>query len=99
MNLLSLEFYTIFSLITAFFVYLIQSAPLFDAPRNRVKTFLAKGLVKSKYIWLWKFPNHWLHCPFCLSFWMTIPVAIYLSNIWLPMIIPVMVNIINRLGF
>lgn len=99
MNFISFEFYIILSTITAFWVYLIQSAELFAAPRNKVKTFLAKRMAGSKKIWLWKFPNHWLHCPFCLSFWMAIPMAIFMTDIWLPMIIPVMVNIINKLGF
>lgn len=94
-----IEFYIITSVIMAFFVYLIQSAPLFDGIRGKVKSFLARRMARSKYLWFWKFPNHWLHCPFCLSFWISIPVAVYFSNLWLPMIIPVMVNIVNKFAF
>ena len=96
---MNIEFYVIISIIMSFWVYLIQSAELFDGVRISVKCFLAKRMARSKCLWIWKFPNHWLHCPFCLSFWLSIPVAVYFSNLWLPMIIPVMVNIVNKLAF
>ena len=99
MTLLSIYFYIKISLIFSFWVYIIQSASLFNEQRNKVKFFIAKSMAKSKRLWFLQSLNYWLLCPFCLSFWLSIPVALFFVNVWTPMIIPIMVNIINKLAF
>lgn len=92
-----LESIIVYSLICSFFIFLIQSAELFDKPRAIIVEYLnIKKASGNPFIFI---PLKWMFCPFCLAFVLSLCLAIVLNNFFLPVTVPFVVKILYRAAY